>query len=438
MKSASSVENHRRFAQTTHHLGGARRSLTRVFAERVFGSAFDIDNQRKIRRPRIIAASIVTEARCRNVRLTSTMKKRSQTQPISRRVALSTLAGSALLTAGCPLSIPESLPDTQPTSSDSTGSITELVAETLRFEKQRRGLSTMVNGAWQIFHGILAYGNEFEIDTPDGRQSALEYFRTGGTCDGFYPTIGDRIGSEDRFGVRVDLQPTTKVGQGHRDQWLAVVAQAGLPADATWVVQDRTFTIDDWVHQAEIDVPLNYEAEFSWTLIPLSAYRPTEHRWTARDGNTYSTELLLESEVDHDLSISVCGGTHRLIGIALALRNRIREGKPIAGVWADAKSHLDASIELARVNQNPDGSYSTSYMHRTGWCNDLGEALGTTGHVLEFVAMAADRDTLRSEWVERSVRKLCDVLRQCRDIDLECGVLYHALHGLVEYQLRVA
>ncbi|QDV81570.1 hypothetical protein [Planctomycetes bacterium TBK1r] len=378
------------------------------------------------------------------------MKNTPPPRPINRRAALSTLAASALITTGCPLSIPESLPEAVPTAEASSLPVETLVAETLRQEKQRRGLSTMVNGAWQIFHGILAYGDDFEIDTPSGRQRALTYFRKGGTCDGFRPMIGDPLsdpggdlasdpgGGDERFGIRVDLEPSTKVGQGHRDQWLAVVAQTGLPVDASWVVEDRTLSVDDWVRQAELDIPLNYEAEFSWTLIPLSYYRATDHRWTARDGNTYSTELLLELEVEHDLSNSVCGGTHRLIGIATAMRNRIGEGNPITGVWADAKEHLDASIEMARVNQNPDGSYSTSYLHRTGWCNDLGETLGTTGHVLEFLATAADRETLQSDWVVRSVRKLCDVLHQCRDVDLECGVLYHALHGLVVYQQRVA
>ncbi|WP_182867981.1 hypothetical protein [Stieleria mannarensis] len=366
------------------------------------------------------------------------MKKTAPNRSLNRRAALSALAASALVTTGCPLSIPESLPDGEPAADASSLPVADLVAQTLEAEKRRRGLSTMVNGAWQIFHGILAYGNEFQIDTPRGRQSALEYFRTGGTCDGFRPMIGDAFEGDDRYGLRVDLEPSTKVGQGHRDQWLAVVAQTGLPADATWVVEERTLTIDDWMRQAEWDVPLNYEAEFSWTLIPLSYYRTTDHRWTARDGNTYSTELLLQSEVEHDLAISVCGGTHRLIGIATALRNRMAEGSPITGVWAAAKEHLEASIELARVNQNPDGTYSTSYMHRTGWCNDLGETLGTTGHVLEFIATASDRDVLQSDWVVRSVRKLCDVLHQCRDVDLECGVLYHALHGLVVYQQQTA
>ena len=371
------------------------------------------------------------------------MNRRPILTKLNRRGALSALASSALassalLTTGCPLSIPEALPESESEANGSSQSITALVADTLQTEKETRGLSTTVNGAWQIFHGVLAYGSDFEIDTPEGRRPALDYFTGGGTCAGFRPSVGNQISDTERFGLRVDIEPSTKVGQGHRDQWLAVVAQAGLPINASWFVSDETFTTDDWMRQAEMDVPLNYESEFSWTLIPLSFYRPTDYRWTARDGETYSTELLLESEVLRDLEASVCGGTHRLIGIAMAVRNRNNEGNPMSGVWAEAKTHLEASIELARVNQNPDGSYSTSYMHRTGWCNDLGEMLGTTGHVLEFLAIAADEETLQSEWVQRSVRKLCDVLRQCRGIDLECGVLYHALHGLVEYQRRLA
>lgn len=370
------------------------------------------------------------------------MKRNRNLTKLNRRAALSTLAASALVTTGCPLSIPESLPGDRSgsgeTSTTSTRSIAELVDQTLRLELQTRTLSTMVNGAWQIFHGILAYGEAFEIDTLSGRSPALSYFSSGGTCSGFHPIPGNPIGPEKRLGLRVEIDPSTKVGQGHRDQWLAVVAQAGLPIDAPWVVGDETFLMSDWMGQAEFDVPLNYESEFSWTLIPLSFYRPTDYRWTARDGETYSTELLLESEVMRDLAASVCGGTHRLIGIAFAVRNRISEGKPMTGVWADAKAHLDASIELAKTNQNPDGSYSTSYMHRTGWCNDLGEGLGTTGHVLEYLSVAADQETLQSEWVQRSVRQLCGALHQCRGIDLECGVLYHALHALVEYQRRIS
>ena len=243
--------------------------------------------------------------------------------------------------------------------------------------------------------------------------------------------------AKNRIGLRIDLEPSTKSGQGHRDQWLAVAAQAGVGLEDQWNVRSQRFAISDWLRQAEYDIPLNFEEEFSWTLIPLSIYRPTDHRWRARDGELYSTELLVEAEIGRDLQSSVCGGTHRLIGIAFAVRKRKEEGADLTEVWRRADERLSDAIELARVNQNPDGSYSTAYMHRTGWCQDLGEMLGTTGHVLEFLAVAADDETLRSPWVRRTAGKLCDVLDLCRGVDLECGVLYHALHGLVEYQRRL-
>ena len=313
---------------------------------------------------------------------------------------------------------------------------------TLEFEKRSRGLSTDVNGAWQIFHGILAYGHEFEIDTPEGRVAAIEYFSSGGSCDGFQPRIGSPFAgteaNEVRQGLIVDIQPTTKTGQGHRDQWLAVVAQAGVPPDQQWNVGGETFSTMDWLRQAEFDVPLNYEEEFSWTIIPLAYYRPTSYEWTARDGQTYSTELLLEVEVLKDLEASVCGGTHRLIGIANILKKRIAEGAAMTRVWSEAKSRLESAVELARSNQNADGSYGPWYLHRTGWCHDLGEMLGTTGHVLEFLATAGDDATVRAEWVQRTANRLCGILDECRKVNLECGVLYHALHGLVEYRRRIA
>ncbi|NND97293.1 MAG: ADP-ribosylation factor-directed GTPase activating protein isoform b, partial [Pirellulaceae bacterium] len=159
--------------------------------------------------------------------------------------------------------------------------------------------------------------------------------------------------------------------------------------------------------------------------------------WIARDGETYSTELLLASELQQNLETSACGGTHRLIGIAMALNKRRADGEPITGVWAEAAEAIQVAIAIAQQNQNPDGSYSTSYLHRTGWTRDLGESLGTTGHMVEFLAIAASDETLRQPWVQRSVRRLCEILQQCDGVDLECGVLYHALHGLVAYQDRM-
>ena len=169
----------------------------------------------------------------------------------------------------------------------------------------------------------------------------------------------------------MDVQPSTKVGQGHRDQWLAIFAQCNLPLETPLQSDNHEFRLEEWIQQAEYDVPRNLEMEFSWTLIALTTLRDTNHRWVARDGHEYSTEMLLQSEVQQDLQSSVCGGTHRLIGIAMACNKRRREGRPMTGVWAQASARLDEAIESARRNQNPDGSYSVAYLHRPANLEDL-------------------------------------------------------------------
>ena len=384
-------------------------------------------------------------------------------------IPVASLVGIAILLAGCPtvrepvrdggvVDLAEaSLADPAAAEEGSSGvpyPLMEDVRRVLAENLEHRQLSAEVHGAWQILHGVLAYGTEFPIETSEGPQLAVEYLLGGGTVQGFDPMPGDRFppagetadalagtdgsSAEPRRGLRMHLQPGTKVGQGHRDQWLAVLAQAGLGPDTRLRSRDQEYRFEDWVRQVEWDIPLNLELEFSWTLIGLLAYRPTDHRWTARDGNDYDIEILLQSELEQSLPESACGGTHRLIGIAMALDRRRAEGAPIVGVWADAERLLADSIELARQNQNPDGSYGSSYHHRGGWTRDLGESLGTTGHVLEFLSLAASDETLRSPWVRRSVRHLCDLLDQCREIDLECGALYHALHGLQIYAARMA
>lgn len=355
------------------------------------------------------------------------------TPRMKRRTALA-LAVTAVTATGCPLSVSETLPTAENDETDVA--VAELVSETLQRNLASRALSSARHGAWQILHGVLAYGRDFKIRTAGGDKRVVDYLLDGGRIRGFDPGFGDTFSETGRRGLRMPLQPESKVGQGHRDQWLAVLAQADVKLSDQIPAGGHVFLVEDWVRQVEWDIPLNFEAEFSWTLIALTAFRPTDHTWIARDGERWSTADLLSYELASDLQNSACGGTHRLIGIAMALQKRRNENNPIKGVWSDAEQVIEAQIQSAKTNQNPDGSFSTAYLHRPGWVRDLGESLGTTGHVLEFLAIAANERQLSEPWVQRSVRKLCGVLRECDGIDLECGGLYHALHGLVEYQRR--
>ncbi len=377
-----------------------------------------------------------------------------------RTVGLAIFAG---LSVGCPVrELPPPI-EAQPTAHQQRGGdadrvaeavargqspadLQQWVADVLRANRENRRLSTDVNAAWQIMHGVLAYGRQLQIATASGMQPAVEYLLGGGAARGFELRGGDlfelpRPSDEAPTALRgivADLQPGSKIGQGHRDQWVAYMARCGLTVDDVVVTRDGPLTIGGWIKQIQWDVPRNFEQEFSWTLTALVAHRPTTDRWTARDGRTYSIESLLEAELRELSPTNACGGSHRLCAIATALNKHRQAGHPIIGVWADADRWVKLAIEQTREFQNADGSFSSNYFERPGWSADLVAALGTTGHAFEFLAVAGDDELLRQPWVESAARFLCGTLEQTAELDLECGALYHALSGLAIYHERIS
>src|SRR5690606_6443194 len=157
-----------------------------------------------------------------------------------RTVGLAIFAG---LSVGCPVrELPPPI-EAQPTAHQQPGGdadrvaeavargqspadLQQWVADVLRDNRENRRLSTDVNAAWQIMHGVLAYGRQLQIATASGTQPAVEYLLGGGAARGFELRGGDlfelpRPSDEAPTALRgivADLQPGSKIGQGHRDQ----------------------------------------------------------------------------------------------------------------------------------------------------------------------------------------------------------------------------
>ncbi|MEY4177154.1 MAG: hypothetical protein RLY70_728 [Planctomycetota bacterium] len=312
-----------------------------------------------------------------------------------------------------------------------------MLDEELEFACHGRRLNLKNHAAWQIVHGALAYGHDFLITDNDGKDvSALAYLLSGGRMTGWTMEAGVALGEPPRPGLRAIVESGSKTGQGHADQWLGYLADVGMKLDQEIKAAGRDFTIEDYLRQVEYDVPTNVEQEYSWTIMALTAYRPTDHRWTASDGKEWSTERLVEIELNHDLAVSACGGSHRMTGITMAFNQHARNGGKIEGVWQKADEKIRDCVARAKRFQNPDGSLSSNYFQRTGQSKDLGEQLGSSGHVLEFVVVASTDEQLKEAWLVRAVVALLKLLKRTHKLDLECGQLYHAAHGLVLYRQR--
>ena len=306
----------------------------------------------------------------------------------------------------------------------------------LKFTLQNRQLNAIDHGAWQVLHGVLAFQKDFNLLTNDGTsQPAVDYVLNGGALDGWTFRPGTQF-SDGTTGLLAVLEPGTKRGQGHADQWLAVLAQCGLPANQPIKVAGRTFTMTDMIKQVQYDVPTNNDQEYSWTLIGLSLYLSTSAKWQASDGEEWSIERLVEIELDQNIKASACGGTHRLIGVAMALNRHLADGGKLEGIWSRADSVIKEYVDLARQLQNPDGSFPPRFFDRPGRSADIASALSATGHILEFLALALPQKELGAKWVERAAVSMCDVFEELEHVSPECGALYHAAHGLVLYRLR--
>ena len=308
----------------------------------------------------------------------------------------------------------------------------------LTFDRQ---LDLREHAAWQILHGALAFGRDFQVENNAKKVKAVDHILNGGLMDGWTTEPPVLLNPKARqYGLRAIVESGTGTGQGHPDQWFAVLSQCDLKATQKIKVANHTFTMSDYVHMVQHDVFRNGPQEYSWTLIGLTKYLKTDAKWKAGDGEMWSIERLLEIEVDQDeqeRGEGACGGSHRLIGMAMSLnQHRANKGK-IDGVWKRADTRIRHAIELAREYQNPDGTLSANYFERPGTTPNMKTVLGSTGHTVEFLALAMTDEELREPWVVSAVVSLCDIFRKTKDLSLECGALYHAAHGLALYRQRL-
>lgn len=307
---------------------------------------------------------------------------------------------------------------------------------------QRRHLNAKVNAAWQALHEALAFGREAMLVDPDGKAvPVIDYLLGGGEMRGWNirPT---------EHGLHAVLEQGSKTGMGHKDQWIGYLGMGGvyypgqkpiLASDHPILVGGKTYAFGDLLTQAQWECREGMEA--GWTLMALSAYLPLDAEWQAEDGTKWSIERLLAMEAKADVNAIACGGTHSLSGVTLAVKEYLHQHpqmKPeqLTGGWKAGYEKMRSCAQKAREYQQQDGTFSTNYFQRPGTSNNIVDRLGTTGHTLEFLALALDDEEIRAPWMARAAEQLCDLLEGTQDAQIECGALYHATHGLVVYRMR--
>jgi hypothetical protein len=290
------------------------------------------------------------------------------------------------------------------------------------------------NAFWTVFHGILGLGPGAELtDSFTGKKvNALDYICDGGTLRGlvFEPTP---------HGVEVATLRDSQ-GQGHQDQFIAEMAQWGMPADRKMKVQGRDFTFLDFVRHSQMRASVTESQELSWTVLVVSQYQKelgSAAGWTNAKGERLTLEDLVRYEVRASVEKAACGGTHRLFGITWALHQHLARGGKLEGVWKEAAGHTDAYMNKARQMQGPDGCFSTRWFEGRELALNRELRLSTTGHIFEWLALAAPDRELRSEWMQAAASALSQVILDLQGAAMDSGAMYHAVHGLYIYHRRM-
>jgi hypothetical protein len=293
---------------------------------------------------------------------------------------------------------------------------------------QRRYLNVQQHTPWQIFHGILAFGMEFQILDEQGQLvPAVEYICTRARVNGqrwFVPTP---------YGLEPD---PIRNWEGHPNQLLAKLAISGVPLDYPIIVDGWRYQLHHLVTQAQYDYYVGQEA--SWTLIALSTYLDPHVRWRNRYGDAVNLEGIVRYEVQLDVESAPCGGTHNLYALGHALRQHRRKSptQTLAGVWADAEAKLARYARLTRSYQNHDGSFSAGFYGYRRQSSDPETVLNSTGHTLEWLMVYLGDDEIKAEWIRRAAEALVRHFEATLDRPLRCGPLYHGAHALRLYHSR--
>lgn len=294
---------------------------------------------------------------------------------------------------------------------------------------ESRPLNTRDHNSWEVMHRIVAYGTECEIrkSGPEGDfVNAIGWLCYGGRCRG-----QRLVSAEGKY-----LIAAQGVGvQGHPGQFLAILAQSRVRADYAIQLDGKPFTLADLIEAEKRNCRKGMELTFE--LISLSHYLDTDALWKNSAGEEWSIPQLIQEEIKAPILRSApCGGTHRLMGLAYAVRKRHKEGKTVDGHYLRAEKYLNEYHQYTLALQNADGSFSTQWFRGREARTDLDRRLQTTGHMLEWLVYSVPESMLRDERIVKSVDYLADLLRAHLDRDWELGPLGHGLHALAIYEER--
>ncbi len=293
-----------------------------------------------------------------------------------------------------------------------------------------RKLNSREHNCWEMMHALIGYGMHTEIyrgGSLGDPVNAAQWLCQNGTCNTqrLLYVENNRIQAKQGVGV-----------QGHFGQFLAILAQSRIGLSYSMRVDGQDFTVADLLESEKLGCQTNMELTFK--LIAIAHYSETlDETWKNSLGQDWSVSRLLKEEIAAPIRGAACGGTHRLMGLAYAVRKRELLEEPIEGEFKRARKYLDDYHRYTLALQNSDGSFSTEWFRGPGARNDIDRRLQTTGHILEWLAFSLPYEELSQPKVVKAVNYLASIMLNDPSRGWEIGPTGHAIHALMIYEERM-
>jgi len=290
----------------------------------------------------------------------------------------------------------------------------------------RRTLSTDVHTPWQIMHALLGLRKDFRINHKDRMVNGLQWISNGPQFEG-----EDWFLTSD-WGAKAHPYSKPYAFEGHANQSLAILSMLGLPPEHKLKAGGKTITIADMINNAKMEV--SEKEEVSWSLWALSRYLPPDAEWQNKDGEIWTIERMAKLQLDRLMKKPMmkhpCGGTHAMFALAHARNIRLQAGLQLRGNWLQVDQQIRKCIELARVQQQENGQFSTKFFEGKATEEDFDKRIASSGHVLEFLMISLSQQELNSSWVRRGVDATARDIMANSQSYVKCAPLYHAVNGL--------
>lgn len=294
----------------------------------------------------------------------------------------------------------------------------------------RRTLTANSHSPWQIFHGLLALKQDFQLHLGDKKVNAIQWISAAEPKFDNQPLL-----MKTPFGGKFHPFTRPYAFEGHPAQFLALLSQSDLPVGHTFKVGSDTITVGGIINNTMKEV--NTHEEVTWVLWGLQHYLKPDTQWVNQHNEAWSIERLVQIETAAPVVGAPCGGNHRLFALTRTRDKHLKAGGKLVGVWAQADHKIRQHIEIARSLQNYDGSFSAKFYETSGFENDLNKRFNTTGHTMEFLSIGLPDERLNEQWVRNAVTALCNDLIVHRQRPIDCGPLYHTLNALIIYRERI-